>query len=201
MINWLSPNNIGALQLSINHVVNIRPPVCPIPPPSTMLLTASICQRLVVAGGRFKTQIKVDVTAIEDNRHQIAYTLAFAQNTNHTLTQTIPSEEHFIQPDGLCCVPLFSLDTDDADVLAEATTGAIFTDGCIAIAQHFLEQCHNIHHGFTKWVVRPATGRSLLVPDAGLTHTIRIIAQSLEDIMPTTHIPAANQNNPLSTHN
>ena len=55
------------------------------------------------------------------------------------------------------------------------------------------------HHGFTKWVVQPATGRFYLVPDAELTHTIRVIASTLEDILPTAHILAANRDNPHTT--
>jgi hypothetical protein len=72
-------------------------------------------------------------------------------------------------------------------------------NGCILITRHFLEHCHNTHHGFTKWVVQPATGRFYLVPDAELTHTIRVIASTLEDILPTAHILAANRDNPHST--
>jgi hypothetical protein len=136
-----------------------------------MLLTASICEYFVVAGGRFKTTIKVDMTAIENNRYRLTYTMSFAQNTNYTPTQTIHQEHHFIKQDGTCCVPLITLDTDDGNVLTEATVGTTFMNGCIAITRHFLEHCHNTHHGFTKWVVQPATGRFYLVPDAELTHT------------------------------
>ena len=74
MIDWLNPNNIGALQLSINYVVNIiRPPTCPIPPPSTMLLTASICL------GRGRRQ---ELKVVPRNRRR------FLRQTSRFLRQT-----------------------------------------------------------------------------------------------------------------
>ena len=55
------------------------------------------------------------------------------------------------------------------------------------------------HHDFTKWVVQPGTGRFYLVPDAELTHTIRVVASALEDILPMAHILAANALAPTVT--
>ena len=199
MIDWNIPNNLGAIRVAINDVINTRRPVGPIPPPSTNLLAATICQRLVIGGARFKTHIKVDVTAIDQHCYTITYTLAFAQNTNHKLTRTIAAEEHFLDPGGRCCIPILSLHTQCTQVLAAATTGTIFTKGCEAIAQHILMQCHDVHHGFDKWVVQPGTGRFYLVPAAALMHTLRIISTALEELLPTTHILAANHNNPQTT--
>jgi len=84
-------------------------------------------------------------------------------------------------------------------VLAAATTGAFFTKGCEAIVEHIMKQCHDVHHGFNKWVVEPGTGRFYLVPNAELTHTVRLIATALQELLPTAHILAANENNPQTT--
>ena len=110
-----------------------------------MILTARICKYFVVAGGRFKTTIKVDMSAIANNRFRLTYTMSFAQNTNYPPTHTIDNEQPFILSDGTCCVPLVTLDTDDGNVLTEATVGTTFMNGCVLITRHFLENCHNTH--------------------------------------------------------
>jgi len=142
----------------------------------------------------------VKVTETEPRHYKISYSLAFAQNTNRKLTTTIPDEEQFLDPSGLCSIQILSLHTQSTQVLAAATAGDTFTSGCEAIANHILGQCHNTHHGFVKWLLEPGTAQFFLVPDAALTHTARLLGTLLEEILPMNHMNEANHTNPQSTH-
>jgi len=198
--SWLNQNNLAALMVSMNDVIYSCRPLRNIPPISTTTLTAALCQRFVTGGAHFKTQLQVKVTETEPRLYKITYSLAFAQNTNYKLTTTIPDEEPFLDPSGLCNIQILSLHTQSTQVLAAATTGDTFTSGCEAIANHILGQCHDTHHGFEKWVLKPGHAQFFLVPNAALTHTARLLATILEELLPMNHINEANHTNPLSTY-
>jgi hypothetical protein len=110
------------------------------------------------------------------------------------------NETEFLDDTGLCCIPLITLVTQSDQVLAEATTGKIFTDASQTIATFILAQCHDTYSRFAKWVLEPGSAQFHLVPDAALTHTARILANLLQDIMPENHINSANDFNQQSTH-
>ena len=199
LINWLKQNNMGALRTSINVVISESPLSRDIPPTSTLILQAALCQLLVVKGANFKTQIQVNVTEPTPKHYEISYTLAFTQNMSYNLT-TMEKDTEFLDDTGLCCIPLITLVTQSDHVLAAATTGKIFTDACQTIVTHVLAQCHDTHFRFAKWVLEPGSAQFHLVPDASLTHTARTLANLLQDIMPENHINSANDFNPQSTY-
>jgi hypothetical protein len=89
MISWHDQTNLAALRVSMNDVIYSCPPVCFIPPPTTIALTAALCQRIVTGGATFKTQIQVKVTETLPRHYKIFYALAFAQHTDYKLTTTL----------------------------------------------------------------------------------------------------------------
>jgi len=200
LIDWLNQTNMGALRTTINEVVSESPPSREIPPTSTLILQAALCQLLVVKGANFKTQIQVNVIEPAPKHYEICYTLAFTQNRSYNLTATMENETEFLDDTGLCCIPLMTLVTQSDHVLAAATTGEIFTKACQTIVTYVLAKCHDTHFSFAKWVLEPGSAQFHLIPNAPLTHTARILATLLQDIMPENHINSANDFNPQSTH-
>jgi hypothetical protein len=196
--DWLAHFHLCAIQAAILHTINKRALQERIPPTSTLLVSASLSQYLVIVGARFSTQIRVKVTATEHG-HTITYELSFLQNLKHKILPSMEVEEHYLDQEGQCTIPLITLSTQDKQVLDEATTGSLFTTGCEVLGDFALGSCDDTHYGFDKWMVKPGTAHFYLVPNMELRDYARILAKALLELLPTTCIALANADSPQTS--